>query len=360
MSTQATHNLSDAFQASGTSPTVPALRQATAPARIHLIGPGSVGRALLRLLSGSRHSLVAVTDSKRTLVRASGLDPLRIADSKSWGHSLESCGDGALLPSGVSPLAIDSDIVVDASASAPTDAIAAFERGDAVLRSGRRLAVASKHGLARVPHDWLRTEYRDRFGCNAALGGVGRRFQEWLPVLRQDCDAVWIGGNASTTTILQAIEGGAAFDRGVDHARREGVLEPDPEQDFRGDDAAIKLAIVLGALRGRRYNPDDFSRQDLRELDPQRLRSRAARGETTRLIGRFHNGGGGELAYQPFPRESGWARATAPGRVRYGFHRKNGEWLHLDGDGIGAEGTARALWEDVERLAGCRSQAVRR
>jgi glutamate dehydrogenase/leucine dehydrogenase len=102
----------DAALTSGTSP-------GARSARIHILGPGAVGRALLRRIAGSRHTLVAVTDSTGTVADAKGLDANAIAGWKKAGRSLSNH------PASTGRTWVDAadrtapDVVIDTTSSIP-------------------------------------------------------------------------------------------------------------------------------------------------------------------------------------------------------------------------------------------------
>ncbi len=324
----------EAYCTSGSSPGLPSL---------HLLGPGRVGRALLRRLAGLPVRLAAVTDSRGTLHSERGLDPARTAELK------ERTGRVAPEARPLTPellRTIGSDIVVDTTATGvdrePWHAL--LERG--VLDRKASLVLAAKDGLrARAP-SWTAAPLSDRVRYNAVLGGVGEVLRAELPELRTRANTVAIGGNASTTTILRAVEEGAPLAAGIAAAGDAGLLEADPELDLRGVDAAVKLAIVVGALWGQQVDPADIPCEDVRGLDLETVRARVRRGRTTRLIGRRDARGRLSVRYEEVARGS---FLDVPGdRVVYLYGlREGGDRLHV-GDGLGADGTARAVLRDVE------------
>lgn len=314
---------------------------------IHLVGPGAVGRALLHRIAGSQRRLIAVTDSTATLANAAGIDPLAVARWKAAGHPLSRHPDAVRIDAAAALTAVDADTVVDATSSdldrrGWTDAL------DGVLARGACIALAAKAALCEAAATWLRGPHAERVGLNAVLGGTGRDFTAELPELqRHGCGAVVVG-NASTTAIIETVERGGTLEDGIGEAQRLGYLEPDPEQDFRGLDAAVKLAIVAGALTGRRFDPRAIPADDVRALDLDEVRARAHRNATTRLVGRLGADGGVRVAYEAVPRHS--LLAAPCGRVVYEYRlRRNERRLHV-GSGLGAEATAAALWADAALL----------
>ena len=323
---------------------------------IHLVGPGAVGRALLHHLAGSRRRLVAVTDSTATLADAAGLDPLAVVRWKAAGRPL-AAHPGAVRADAATVLHdVDADTVVDATSS-DLDRRGWTAALDDVLERGACVALAAKAALCEAAATWLSGPHAERVGLNAVLGGTGRDFAADLPELRRYGQGAVVVGNASTTAIIETIERGGTLADGIAAAARLGYLEPDPEQDFRGLDAAVKLAIVAGALTGRRIDPRSIPADDVRSLDIAEVRARVRRNETTRLVGRLAADGTVRVAYEAVSRHS--LLAAPCGQVVYEYRlRRNERRLHV-GTGLGAAATAAALWADTAVLgAGVAARAL--
>lgn len=316
-------------------------------ARVHLLGPGQVGRELLGLLAHTPHRLVAVSDSRATLSDDSGLDTDAICELKRRGERLRDDPRAIAQPTADAVARVDADVVLDTTATS-LDREGWCELVERVLRRGGRFITASKDALCRAAASWLAESTLEQLGINAVLGGTGRLLHEQLSELRRADASVALAGNASTTVIIEAIEAGASVDEGIALAAERGVLEPDPELDLRGLDAAVKLAIVAGALSGERVDPLTIEAEHLRALDPEVLRWRAARGQTTRLVGRWHRGEAPRLRYEALPRCSELAVPTD--RVVYRYATADGRARIHVGKGLGALRTAQAALADLERL----------
>lgn len=345
-SIQVTHAASvaslDAHRTSGTSP---------GDGSVHLIGAGGVGRALLQRLSQSGRRLAAVSDSSATLAAPGGLDPLRVLAWKAAGRPLSAWPGSWTIATEDALPRVAADLVIDASATsaARTAWPAAL---DGVLERGSALALAAKDALAARAAVWLGDDAA-AVGCNAVLGGTGLAFTRELPELRRRWRALAIVGNASTTAILECIERGGTLEHGIEEARQRGYLEADPELDLRGRDAAVKLAIVAGALLGERIDPETIECDDIRTLDPALIRARVARSATTRLVARA-SATGLHVGYEEVARTS--ALAASVGRVVYRYDLTTNERrLHVGG-GLGAAATADALWIDVVALGSARAR----
>ncbi|RMH15420.1 MAG: hypothetical protein D6701_10070 [Gemmatimonadetes bacterium] len=353
----------DAFATTGSSPTdsdpAPATQHGPAPAdvaacrsspcpTVHVVGLGPVGLALVELLESESLRLAAVSDSSGTArAREADLRADVLRRGKQAGGALADELGGRAIPLVHALGDVAADIVVDATATS-------FDRAGwgellegAVLARGAHLVFAAKDGPALHLPAWLR-RYPGQVGVNAVLGGAGAALLAELRGLRASTRAVRIAGNATTTTIIQAIERGGTIDEGVAAATAAGLLEADPELDLRGRDAAVKLAVVVGALTGRAVEPAAIPSEDVRSLDPEELRRRARGGRTTRLVGRW-DGGRPVVRYEALALDD--PLAVAADEVAYAYRSRNGlERVHRGG-GIGPLATARAALVDVRAAA---------
>lgn len=101
-----------------------------------------------------------------------------------------------------------------------------------------------------------------------------------------------------------------------------------------------------------------IARADVRGLDPELLRERAARGATTRLVARGSRRGDDlRVVYEEVPRGS--PLAAPPDRVVYGYELPGGLRVHT-GLAIGHERTAGALLADVAAFLATPAVEVRR
>jgi homoserine dehydrogenase len=343
---------SDAYVTTGTSPTGTTVRPGTAVRpraydRVHLVGPGAVGREFLRRLAADTRRLVAVTDSSGTVHDEAGLDARALVQRKAAGLPLADTGRLQRVSAATAIAAVDADIVVDAT-STDLDRDGWTVALDAALKRGACVVSAAKASLCSAGAEWLNGGHRSRVGCNAVLGGTGRSFVAELDDLRGALGAA-IVGNASTTAIIETLEAGGSLEDGIADARQRGYLEPDPELDLRGIDAAVKLAIVAGVLDNRSIDPRSIHCDDIRELDPFVVRARRLNGRTTRLVARWSRADTLAVRYESVPRDS--LLAAPCGRVVYEYRLARDERRFHIGTGLGASATAAALWSDVRTLA---------
>jgi len=332
----------DAFRTTGPSP---------GRRTLHLLGVGQVGRALLGLLEEGDPLLVAATDTSGTVHDPSGLDGAALARWKTAGRPLAR-HPLALDPGSVAGavLQVQADLVVDATSTSFERPAWATFLDDLVIGRGRGLALAAKDAPAARAHRWVGPHVGARVGINATLGGAGAALAEDIAELRDSCVGVSLAGSGSTTVILQVVEAGGTFEDGVAEADRRGLLETDPTLDFRGADAAVKLAVVAQALWGRSVHPQDIPSEDIRTLDPAVVRARARAGRTTRLVARGGLDGSLFVGYEEL--DPGDPLAVPPDRAVYAYALDGGGTRVHIGAGMGPEETARALLADVRRVDG--------
>ena len=329
----------DAARTSGTSP---------GRRTIHLLGAGNVVLEILRRIAQSRYRLVAVTDSTGTIATRAGLDARQVARWKQDRRVFAAHPDRIPGSTAQALRGVAADIVIDATSSDARPYWAAQLEHE-VLERGNRLVLVAKNALNERAAAWLTGRYAGHIGCNAVLGGTGDAFARELVTLRERCTSALIVGNASTSAIIAVIEQGGSLTDGISAATTAGYLESDPELDLRGADAAAKLAIVAGALRGRAYDATSIPCEDIRHLEPTVLRARVRRGCTTRLVARLHQDGDVGVAYEAIPTDA--ITAVPPGRVVYEYTLANGDRRIHIGEGLGAALTAGAAWLDVQRVA---------
>jgi len=312
---------------------------------------------LLDLLGESDPLVVAATDTSGTVYDPAGLDLRDLARWKADGRPLATHRRAlrSIVSTRDAIRLVAADVVVDATATRFDRPEWADALDDLVVRRGRSLVLAAKDAPARNAHRWLGPGSESPVGINATLGGAGASLGEDIAELRDSCVEAALAGNGSTTVMLQVMEGGGSFEEGAAEAGRRGLLEADPELDFRGADAAVKLAVVAQALWGKTVHPDDIPSEDIRHLDPSVIRARALSGHTTRLVGRGRADGTLSVGYEELM--PGDPLAVPPDRAVYGYRSDDGALrVHL-GAGMGPEETARALLADIRRIGG-QSSAV--
>ncbi len=351
----------------------------TVPARVALLGTGTVGTAVLQRLAhwadtplGARLSLVHVANSRHATSAVLGL-AARDAAGLLQHHHRPSRLDA--LPAALR--GAGAQVVIDATASA-----AVADRHAEWLAQGIHVVTACKLGQGTALAQWRRI----RAGCiygNTAYGdsatvGAG------LPLLRSIRD-LQAGGDrihaiagvlsGSLAWLFNHYDGLRPFSGFVREARDAGYTEPDPREDLSGEDVRRKI-LILARSAGVELDSDEvevdslvppalasLARDDvdsaLPQLDtPLRERFAAARKDGCRLrfIARLENirdgKGDARVGLEALPEDHPLAGgAGTDNKVAIWSDRYREQPLVIQGPGAGAEVTAAGLLDDVLRIA---------
>ena len=363
----------DALHAQAPQALAPHPYRAAAPARLALLGTGTVGSAVLHRLQtwqgsplGERLTLVHVANSRRALADSDGLAPAQAASSLEAASQVSSLDEvaGCLGAHG-------ARVVVDATAST-----AVAERHAQWLAQGIHVVTACKIGQGTSLARWRAI----RGAC--AVGGSGygdsATVGAGLPLLRS-LRELQAGGDrihaiagvlsGSLAWLFNQYDGMRPFSSLVRQARDAGYTEPDPRDDLSGEDVRRKL-LILARAAGVALEASDvdvaslvppelaiLSREGVDAALPAldvSLRERYAaaykNGERLRFIARLQDGVA-RVGLESLPSDHPLAGgAGTDNKVAIWSDRYRQQPLVIQGPGAGAEVTAAGLLDDVLRL----------
>ena len=247
------------------------------PLRIALLGCGTVGSQVVRLLREQARDLEARVGAPLELagVAVRRLDRRRDVEI-----------DPALLTTDAMGLVTrdDVDIVVEVIGGiepARTLILAAMERGKSVVTANKALLAedgATVHGAARRHGVDLYFE--------ASVGGAIPLLRPLRESLAGDHVHRVLGiVNGTTNYILDKMDStGASFTDALEEAQALGYAEADPTADVEGFDAAAKAAILAGLAFHTRVTAADVHREGITEITAADVASAAAMGYVIKLL----------------------------------------------------------------------------
>jgi homoserine dehydrogenase len=349
------------------------------PARIALLGVGTVGKALLARLDALAQS--PLTQRLRLVIAANSRHSLDVRNGlalKDVVHRLAHAPQASALDQVASTFAGDGTrIVIDATAS---NTVA--EHHAQWLAQGIHVVTACKLGQGTALARWNAI----RAGCaqgdtqygDSATVGAGLPLLRSLRELQAGGDRIHaIAGvlSGSLAWLFNRYDGMRPFSALVRQAREAGYTEPDPREDLSGEDLRRKL-LILARASGYALEAEavevaslvpqalaSTKRDELDEVLPlldAPLRERYAQayrnGEKLRFIARLERSDDGDVrvrvGLESLPPDHPLAGgAGTDNRVAIWSDRYREQPLVIQGPGAGAEVTAAALLDDVLRIA---------
>src|SRR5262245_40986881 len=261
--------------------------------RIALLGFGNVACALTRYISeradlSARLEIAAVADSTGSVILDDPTQATSLLDLKSQGRGVLEAGIGRpitghddlirLLPG------LDIPVLVESLPTNIRDGQPALDLIRRALSQGSSVVTVDKGPVVRGFDDLRQA---------AAASGARLEFTGTtgvaIPAETAGEEVLGIRGvlNGTTNYILTEMQqSGASFDDALEHARREGVAEPDPSLDIEGWDTACKILILAKALMGATASLEEVARKGIGPETASLSQQGKAMGRIVRLVGR--------------------------------------------------------------------------
>jgi homoserine dehydrogenase len=243
---------------------------------VALLGYGTVGSAVARLLAESADDIERATGHRLRLVRALVRD---LDKERPFSP-----------PEGV--LTTDFAEIRDGSIAVVAEVMGGLEpTGDHVLellRAGKPVVTANKQLVARRGAELFEA---------ASAAGVQLRFEASvcaaIPVIKILREALVVTNvhrvlgivNGTTNYILTQMEAGETYAGALRDAQERGYAEADPTEDVSGADAAAKMAILATVAFGSRVTLDDVDYRGIEEITSEHIAAARATDTVVRLVG---------------------------------------------------------------------------
>jgi homoserine dehydrogenase len=244
---------------------------------VALLGYGTVGEAVHRLLSESGDEIERATGHRIRVVRALVRDP---------GRARSFPVDDGVLTAEFETIRDDPSIALVAEVMGGVDPTADYVLQ--LLRAGKPVVSANKQLIARRGAEIF---------AAASEHGVQVRFEASvcaaIPVIKVLRESLVVTNvhrvlgivNGTTNFILTRMEAGADYDEALAEAQRLGYAEADPTDDVSGADAAAKMSILATVAFGARVTPDDVLCEGIESMRPAHIEAARELDMAVRLVG---------------------------------------------------------------------------
>jgi homoserine dehydrogenase len=250
-----------------------------------LLGYGNVNRTLAHLLEVKAPELarrniayrIAGIASRRMgwIADPAGLNLDRLTPSPSTGDVRDWLR------------AAHADVLFEATSLDPHTGQAAIDHIRAALEMGAHAITANKGPIVHA--------YRE---LSALAAQKNKRFlfestvMDGVPIFsmfRDSLPAIELRGfrgilNSTTNVILGGMERGLSFEESLQEAQQLGVAETDAAHDIDGWDAAVKVAALVTVLMEQPITLSEISREGIRDLTGEAVRSARAAGKPYKLV----------------------------------------------------------------------------
>jgi len=242
---------------------------------VALLGYGTVGGAVDRLLAASADDIQRATGHRLRVVKALVRDPARHPDAPA-----------GLLTTEFDDIASDPSIAVVVEAMGGLDPAGAYVLD--LLARGKHVVTANKQLVARRAPELF---------AAAAANGVQLRFEASvcaaIPVIKVLREALVVTNvhrvlgivNGTTNFVLTEMEGGSTYAEALADAQARGYAEADPTDDVSGADAAAKMAILATVAFNTRVALEDVDHTGITEIDPIDVAAARELEMVVRLVG---------------------------------------------------------------------------
>jgi homoserine dehydrogenase len=244
---------------------------------VALLGYGTVGSAVNRLLNEQAGDIERATGHRLRVVKALVRDP-----GRERGFAPES----GVLTTDVREITGDPGIAIVAEVMGGVDP--AGEYVLAALRGGKNVVTANKQLVARRGAELFDA---------ASAAGVQLRFEASvcaaIPVIKVLRESLVVTNvhrilgivNGTTNFMLTEMEGGSTYEEALREAQARGFAEADPTDDVSGADAAAKMAILATVAFNSRYSLSDVEVVGIDKITPLDVAAARELEMVIRLVG---------------------------------------------------------------------------
>jgi homoserine dehydrogenase len=250
---------------------------ASVDVRVALLGYGTVGASVNRLLTEQADDIERATGHRLRVVKA------LVRDTKKEREYPAAAG---VLTDDVSEILDDPSIAVVAEVMGGVEPAGGYVLD--ALKRGKHVVSANKQLVARRGAELFQA---------ASAAGVQLRFEASvcaaIPVIKVLRESMVVTNvhrvlgivNGTTNFLLTEMEGGKSYDDALAEAQERGYAEADPTDDVSGADAAAKMAILATVAFNSRVDLGDVDYSGIEGIDPLDVAAARELDMVIRLVG---------------------------------------------------------------------------
>jgi len=333
--------------------------------RIILVGFGTVGQSLARIIHKDRERIVddygfdpqitTIVDSRGYCQDKNGLDLAAALEAKErLGTVAKYPEKGRRRPTASRIISTsEGEVVVESTPSNFKDGEPGLSNIKQALTTGKHVVTVNKGPLALAMPALLELANHKKLQLrfSGTVGG-GTPFLSFASKCLPGEKILGVHGvlNGTTNYILTRMENSSlGFQAALREAQMKGYAETDSSNDVQGFDTAAKIVIIANLIINRRLNLHDVEITGISKVTPQSLRDAKASGAKIKLIGRIS-----ESKATVKPEE---ISATDPICVpdtlnALTFSTEHAGNVTLIGKGAGGEQTGSAILRDLVDIRG--------
>ena len=266
--------------------------------RIILCGFGVVGQSLVKLFEsrsedlyakyGLKTRVVGVFDSKGSAVDPSGLDLVKLVESKKKFGSVKNYSKTKNDIPGLDMIKnLDADVLIETTASNYKDAEPGMTHITTAMKKGMHVISINKGPLALAFPSLieLATYNQVMLKFSGTVGGGTPIIDYAKDSLRGERITSFAGIlNGTTNYILTNMANGLSFESALKDAKEKGYVEADESLDLDGLDAAAKLVILANWIMGMKVTMPDIKCTGIRKVTTDDIKKAAKKNCAIKLL----------------------------------------------------------------------------
>ena len=266
--------------------------------RIIICGFGVVGQSLVKLFEsrsedlyakfGLKPRVVGVFDSKGSAIDSSGLDLVKLVETKKKFGSVKNYSKTKKNMSGVDMIKnLEAEVLIETTASNYKDAEPGMTHIITAMKKGMHVISVNKGPLALAFPSLLElaTYNQVMLKFSGTVGGGTPILDYAKDSLRGERITSFAGIlNGTTNYILTNMANGLSFKSALKDAKDKGYVEADESLDLDGLDAAAKLVILANWIMGMKVTMPDIKCTGIRKVTTEDIKKATKKKCAIKLI----------------------------------------------------------------------------